>query len=79
MTHPPEVHGVPVSGRMEDSPRDARGPGRILQATAHDEFGKTAAAVGERRGHEANVEDAVERHGEGRRHGMAVHIRDVPV
>ena len=51
---------------MEGRPRDARCPGRVLHAAAHDEFGQTAAAVGERRGHEADVEDAVERHGEGR-------------
>ena len=64
---------------MEDGPSDSRFPGRVLQASAHDEFGEASAAMCESRGHEADIEDAVQRHGEGRRHGMTVHIRDVPV
>lgn len=65
---------------MEGGPHESRFPHRILQAMAHDEFGKAAATVFGRRGDEGKVEDTIVRHSEGRRrHRMAALIRDVAI
>jgi len=78
VTHP-GVRGAAIGGRMEGGSRDPGFSRRALETATHDEFGEASAAMGRRRGHEGDVEDAIERHGEGGRDGMTIHDRVVPV